>query len=513
MRRKTTSIAVRCYPGLALGLTVLAGCALNPMNGFLDPTKVGQFPPEYKEGGIRRVLTPKESPFGVANATEPTAEDLVPRFEKYRLVPTDQVAMSIDDFISGGLPFTSAQEVDSDGFIRIPQLGMIKVVGMTDDEIEEDIKTRIRQKKILPDPVVQVQITQKSQQLFAILGSIRAAGTYPLPRPDLRLLEAIGLAGDMGAGVRKLYVIRRTADAGEATKSAPVSPTNRPSQKKELVVPPPEETENFRGVSLSAGGTLAMATGSPQKSEMDAALNPASKAATAQSAPVGERPFAPLVFDPATGELKESATAPANPAVPPTAPFQEPVGEFRWEDEPELAQTQRVIEIDVNGLKAGDPKQNIVVRNRDTIMIPIDTGLFYLMGEINRPGPFAFNDREITLKQGVAIGGGFSALAWPSRCEIIRREKGTDKQITIPVNIDAIFAGVEDDILLKDDDIVNVGSNIVAPFLFVIRNSFRFTYGFGFVYDRNFADKDSYTVKQNPETLDQIRRQSRGLPF
>lgn len=360
---------------------------------------------------------------------------------------------------------------------------------------------------------MQVQITQKSQQLFAILGSIRSAGTYPLPRPDLRLLEAIGLAGDMGAGVRKLYVIRRTADAGEAAKSPSGLPANRPSQKKELVVPPPEETENFRGVSLSSGGGLAMATASPQKSEMDAALNPGSKAATAQSAPAGEKPFAPLVFDPATGELKESTTPPANAPVPPTAPFQEPAGEFRWEDEPELAQTQRVIEIDVNGLKAGDPKQNIVVRNRDTIMIPIDTGLFYLMGEINRPGPFAFNDREITLKQGVAIGGGFSALAWPSRCEIIRREKGTDKQITIPVNIDAIFAGVEDDILLKDDDIVNVGSNIVAPFLFVIRNSFRFTYGFGFVYDRNFADKDSYTVKQNPETLDQIRRQSRGLPF
>lgn len=512
MRRKTTSIAVRWYPGLALGLGCLAGCALNPMNGFLDPTKVGQFPPEYKEGGIRRVLTPKESPFGIANSTEPAAEDLVPKYEKYRLVATDQLALSIDDFINGGVPFTAAQEVDSDGFIRIPQLGMIKVVGMTDDEVEEDIKTRIRQKKILPNPVVQVQITQKSQQLFAILGSIRSAGTYPLPRPDLRLLEAIGLAGDMGAGVRKLYVIRRTADAGESTKPVNTSPGNRPTPKKDLVVPPPDETENFRGVSLSAGGSLATAQTTPQKSELDAALNPNSKAATAQSAPAGEKPFAPLIFDPATGELKEGS-APTSTQAPQTAPFQEPGGEFHWEDEPAMVQSQRVIEIDVNGLKAGDPKQNIVVRNRDTIMIPVDTGLFYLMGEINRPGPFAFNDREITLKQGVAIGGGFSQLAWPSRCEIIRREKGTDKQITIPVNIDAIFAGVEDDILLKDDDIVNVGSNIVAPFLFVIRNSFRFTYGFGFVYDRNFADKDSYTVKQNPETLQQIRRQSRGLPF
>jgi hypothetical protein len=53
----------------------------------------------------------------------------------------------------------------------------------------------------------------------------------------------------------------------------------------------------------------------------------------------------------------------------------------------------------------------------------------------------------------------------------------------------------------------------VAPFLFVIRNSFRFTYGFGFVYDRNFADKDSYSSKINPEVLEQQRRAQRGLPF
>jgi hypothetical protein len=79
--------------------------------------------------------------------------------------------------------------------------------------------------------------------------------------------------------------------------------------------------------------------------------------------------------------------------------------------------------------------------------------------------------------------------------------------------MDAIFAGLEDDVLLRDDDIVNVGTHVIAPFLFVIRNSFRFTYGFGFVYDRNFADIDSYSNKINPQITEQSRRQSRGLPF
>jgi hypothetical protein len=81
------------------------------------------------------------------------------------------------------------------------------------------------------------------------------------------------------------------------------------------------------------------------------------------------------------------------------------------------------------------------------------------------------------------------------------------------VNLAAIFAGLEDDFILRDEDVLNVGTHIVAPFLFVIRNSFRFTYGFGFVYDRNFADKDAYSNRINPEIVEQQRRASRGLSF
>jgi protein involved in polysaccharide export with SLBB domain len=172
-----------------------------------------------------------------------------------------------------------------------------------------------------------------------------------------------------------------------------------------------------------------------------------------------------------------------------------------------------VIEIDVPALKSGDPRQNIVIRNMDVVVVPIDTGVFYLMGEVNRPGVYGFAGREVTIKQAVATAGNLSPLAWPMRCEITRREPGTDKQIIIPVNLDRIFAGLEQDILLKDSDIVNVGTDIVAPFLFIIRNSFRFTYGFGFVYDRNFADRYSYGGRINPESLEIQRRQSRGLPF
>jgi len=59
--------------------------------------------------------------------------------------------------------------------------------------------------------------------------------------------------------------------------------------------------------------------------------------------------------------------------------------------------------------------------------------------------------------------------------------------VTVHVNLQAIFDGEQPDIFLKPNDLVNVGTDIVMPFLAVIRNGFRFTYGLGFVYDRNYA--------------------------
>ena len=83
--------------------------------------------------------------------------------------------------------------------------------------------------------------------------------------------------------------------------------------------------------------------------------------------------------------------------------------EFDWEDVPEYELSQRVIVIDAVALKAGDPSQNIVVRDRDMINVPVDIGVFYMMGEVNRPGVYAFSGREITIKQAIATVGGFSA--------------------------------------------------------------------------------------------------------
>lgn len=506
--------------GLLVALLCCAtpGCAM--LNSFLDPTTVGAFPSDYRERGIRRVLTPRESPPGLANATEPMPDDLTVKYEDYRIGPGDQLAIVIEDLLAQGAQEGFQIEVSPTGYVRVPQLGSIKAGGLTETELEQEIKTQLKAAGLLPNAIVRVFAQVKRQRFFTIIGDVTAAGPYAITDPDTRLLDAIGVARDIGPAVKKLYVIRREQPGARDSMS---HETPAPAGDG-LVIPPPTEDENASPAAFfSAVGAAAQETTPTGKGRenndmrtLEEIIAPQRKAKAALPPDVkreSDRPFAPMIFDPQSEKPAESAveTKAAPEIERPGAPRAK--NGFNWENTPELDIAQRVIEIDVVALRGGDPRYNIVLRNRDVIQVPSDTGVFYLMGEINRPGVYAFGGREITMKQALAIGGGLTPLGWPQRCEIIRREQGTDKQVIIPVNLDQIFAGLQDDVLLRDEDIVNFGTHTVAPFLFVIRNSFRFTYGFGFVYDRNFADRDSYGSRLNPEIAAQQRRAQRGLPF
>jgi polysaccharide export outer membrane protein len=509
--------------------STICGCAMVPPNSFIDPTKVGRFSVEAFETGVRRVLTPRETPPGLPNAEDPVPADLVPEYSEYRFVPGDNVAVTINDLLQPGVPYSAAYEVNPLGEIRVPELGVVRVAGLTEPELEEDLKARLRETGLLPDPVVVVFTQLRRGRTFSVLGSVRVAGTYPIGDPDTRLLDAIAQAGDADANARYAYVIRRPAfNAAEVLPPPPEPPSDTPAPEtpdegaEELIIPPWEPDDFDAAPNMMAQEGTGTATTAPAYEELEAVIAPPGTQPATASQPADEgagREWPALIFDPETGAFREMPpTADEGRAADPERAAEiaaedllnEP---FEWESDEGFAFTQRVIQIDMDDLRNGDPTQNIVVRDNDVIQIPFDTGVFYMMGEVARPGVYGFGGRDITMKQAVAISGGFTALAWPSRTEIIRHEPGTDKQITIKVNLDKIFYGWEEDFYLRDGDIVNVGTHTVAPFLFVLRNSFRFTYGFGFVYDRNFADKDAYGARPNPESLRLQRQLQRGLPF
>jgi hypothetical protein len=98
----------------------------------------------------------------------------------------------------------------------------------------------------------------------------------------------------------------------------------------------------------------------------------------------------------------------------------------------------------------------------------------------------------------VAAAGNLDPLAWPKNSMLVRRLNDQQEQM-IPINVADIFEGKKPDIYLKANDVIAVGTNVAAPFLVVLRNAFRLTYGFGFIYDRNFGEGSAATGPLGPD--------------
>jgi protein involved in polysaccharide export with SLBB domain len=177
-------------------------------------------------------------------------------------------------------------------------------------------------------------------------------------------------------------------------------------------------------------------------------------------------------------------------------PSREEIAAPDWEQE---GAKTRLIKIPADKLLAGDPRYNIVIKPGDSVFVPVDiVGEFCIMGNVNRSGYIPLTGRPMTLKQAIAAAGGLGPLAWPKHCEVVRRI-GKKKEEIIMVDLDKIASGEQPDFFIKPHDLINVGTHATSRWRAILRNAFRATYGFGFVYDRNFADRDFYTHRPIPD--------------
>ncbi len=194
------------------------------------------------------------------------------------------------------------------------------------------------------------------------------------------------------------------------------------------------------------------------------------------------KPTSPTPVEPTRPVIK------IEPGKKPTVPSVKP--------EPDAG--TRLIKVPAKDLLAGDPRYNIIIKPGDTIHVPVDVvGEFCIMGNVNRPGYINLTGRSMTLKMAIAAAGGLGPLAWPKHVEVVRRiGKGSEEIVML--DLDKIASGEQPDVFIKPNDLINVGTHPTSRWRAILRNAFRATYGFGFVYDRNFADRDFGTHRPFP---------------
>ena len=125
-----------------------------------------------------------------------------------RSQPGDKIKLVVygEDKMSGDF------EIDSNGLIRVPLLGAVRVGGMSKKEIENTISGRLRASQILLNPVVTVDVA--SSRPIYVMGEVEKPGEYTY-RNGLNVLSAVAVAGGFTYRASKSTVlVKRAGEKG-----------------------------------------------------------------------------------------------------------------------------------------------------------------------------------------------------------------------------------------------------------------------------------------------------------
>jgi polysaccharide export outer membrane protein len=517
---RTSKLGSLTFTAAAI-LTLLAAATGCETKSFLDPSELV----EASKGTLLvpildRLNTGVEEPNDqYANASDPTPQDLIASRTDYTIGKNDLISVGITDLVGMGIETVKTMRVSESGMISLPLIGQLQAEGYTEAQLEQAIAQAYRDRNIIKDAQVSVQVIEARARTFSVLGAVSAQGEYAIVRSNFRVLDALVTARGVSLqGVESFYVIRsKEADqavTGPSTQPSVTQPGTGGTSWPDLLAP---RTQPSTQPGPGAGGGSRVpphllilqaapgATGTTQPEPADVLAPGASPTTTATTtaAPttgpaetteagryviIDGKPVLvrggqqPEGMTPSTGAAPSAGLTPI-PAPPPPRRF-----EF---SEPPQPGDQRIIRIPYDALRNGDLKYNIVIRPGDLIYVPDPvTGEFYMGGHVGRVGVYSLTGRKITLTEAVISAGMLDQLAIPERTEI-RRRIGNDREVHVRINLSKIFAGKEPNLYMKPYDEVLVGTNALAPFLAAIRGGFRLTYGFGFLYDRNFASAEN----------------------
>jgi len=128
----------------------------------------------------------------------------------------------VENNVNSSNPGLQGYLVNSDGMIRFPVLGDVKVIGKTRAQIEKDLKARLSE--YVTDVVVDVRIMNFK---VTVLGEVNNPGVYSVKDERVTLPEAIGLAGDFTKdGNRNEIVVIREEDGKRKVEKIDFTQTN-----------------------------------------------------------------------------------------------------------------------------------------------------------------------------------------------------------------------------------------------------------------------------------------------
>lgn len=125
---------------------------------------------------------------------------------------------------TGTFQSTGGYLVNTDGFIQLPILGNIKVLGITKKKLKEQITDMLVEKKLLIDPIVSIRHLNFE---VTVIGEVGKPSVITVPSEQLSLLKALGLAGDITIyGNKDNVLLIRESNGKRVVKRINLNSTN-----------------------------------------------------------------------------------------------------------------------------------------------------------------------------------------------------------------------------------------------------------------------------------------------
>jgi protein involved in polysaccharide export with SLBB domain len=520
---KTRKLGVLSSAAALAAAAMLGGCQAK---SFIDPGELSRGEAKHGDQLTVKIIdqldpgTPELDP-RFPRAQDPTPDDLVAVPMDYRIGPGDVVDVAVTDLTQQGMETVNTRQVSDVGTVNLPLLKQpVRAEDLTESELAQAITAAYKSENIITEAQVNVTMRLRRGRTYSILGAIETPGEYEIANSDFRLLNALTQARDVAPGyangVDVLFIVRKVKYDAEAKPSGTTAPAAAPAAPGRT--PPrdplaPQSRLNAPAVAPKIVRPVALMQNNAARNTGDAKLaaaqdapTSANTAATVPSSAAGETEGRFIIVDgkpvqvggsgaaaakPAPAAESAAPIAPGRPAAPQTGASGAAAGSGFAFNAPAAEGETRTIRISMDKLRQGDLSQNVVIRPKDVIIIPTPRNdVYYMGGHVIAPGAYnMIPGNKVTLMDAVIAARMLDGIAIPARTDIVRRIG--DEKMFVRVDLEKIFAGQQPDIYLKANDNVMVGTNAAAPFISAFRNAFRITYGFGFLYDRNFASEQN----------------------
>lgn len=134
---------------------------------------------------------------------------------EYELGGGDSLRISV--FLSPEL--TTEVRISEAGTVSLPMIGQLNVAGLSVNQVENLIATKLKQGNFIQNAQVTASISAFRAHQVSILGNVARPGRYPLEVKGLKLTDLLATAGGVTASGGDIMILTRVNERGEVTKT------------------------------------------------------------------------------------------------------------------------------------------------------------------------------------------------------------------------------------------------------------------------------------------------------